>query len=221
MHIDEIAGASDMRRWGGLEYRLSDLVSGYLQRLGVNVTGIFCSLWPASIGCSYARAATRLRDMDAFLAVLQQQALQRKDLWPAPSALVVHLRLGDVLDWNRHKLCWAQLEAGRECQYVHAVTTYANFRVPPAVDHAILVGCPMYRAKQLRHRGNRSLNYVADVHRVIQRKLPVKSFRLDATADDDLVFLSRARYLLPGRGGFGSLAALAVRAANGTVVTLR
>jgi len=51
--------------------------------------------------------------------------------------------------------------------------------------------------------------------------VPVRSERIGAPVDDDIIFLSRARFLLPSsNSGFTRLVALAVRRANGTVLAL-
>mmetsp|Transcript_33492 Transcript_33492/g.110737 ORF Transcript_33492/g.110737 Transcript_33492/m.110737 type:complete len:166 (+) Transcript_33492:343-840(+) len=164
--------------------------------------------------------ARRVNDHEAFLIALRRKAAARPDLCPAATALVVHLRLGDTLDWDRTD-CPRSIARGTSCRFLHPAAAYRRLRLPRGVDHAVLVGDPFYRSKAVPHTGQRSLAYLGDVRQALRERVPVRSERIGAPVDDDIIFLSRARFLLPSsNSGFTRLVALAVRRANGTVLAL-
>lgn len=182
-------------RLGGAEYRLGDLFHGRFRLL--NETRLFCERWPVSIGCRYARTRRGVADRRALLDAVARGAPPER---PPNDTLVVHLRLGDVLDWDvyaRHFGC----TAARGCRWVHPLRSYATMCLPASARAAVLVGDPAYRT-----RGNASVAYRRAVARALERRNLTVRVRAPRAADDDLRFVAGARLLAPARGLFGDLA---------------
>ena len=91
------------------------------------------------------------------------------------------------------------------CYYIHPLTWYNKLPIPPSVKSVVIMGDPRYR--YLPQIGNRhSLEYRARISKIFadSHGLPV-TIREPRSADDDLAFMSRARHLVPSRGGFGAI----------------
>ena len=225
-------GLASMQVYGGAEYRLGDLVAGYLAHkhngmmtqmnlTAWNATAVFCARWPKSIGCSYASHARGSWDKRALYAAVEQAARERPNLAPAPDAIVIHLRLGDVIDWKRYD-CGVKLQKERSCVYDAPPHEYTEMvrKVPSHVTHAWLVGDPLYRAAAVQHNGTASMKFTQQVRKAIESRFLIHE-RFNQSADDDLVFMARSRYLMPARGGFGKIAAMAgIHMSNTTVYSI-
>jgi hypothetical protein len=188
-------------------YRLSDIVNGYLGRhTSGNVTKSVCSRWPASIGCVYLKqAAGRSNAHD----VLCREAARRADYEKRPLEQpldVVHLRLGDVLDWPYYR------QHRRQRFYLHPLEMYERVAIPRNVSSVTIMGDVNYRFRS--ESGNeRSLKFRNNVSRILRaRGLSVRFRPQNATADEDFVFALTARSLMTGRGGFADLLARCARA---------
>ena len=198
-------------------YRLGDIASGYLRRHvppGVNLTRLVCTAHPMTIGCRYLRKASHDKDWTTFWSIV--------DTSPSPSTpsnttLVVHLRLGDVLDWpyyRNRRGC----SATSGCYYVRPLRFYEAFVLRPwnATD-VVLVGNPAYRARGNESGTRASVQYLTAVKRSFERRgLPVR-LRTTSTPDADFLYMCRASLFLCSLGGYASLAAECVRRRGGTV----
>ena len=174
-------------------YRLSDLVNGYWSRhFDGNLTEYVCHNWPSSIGCEYARTKR------SICSIVRERTFQK----PAATTLVVHLRLGDVLDWpyyRQHRRCNEQTG----CYYVHPMSLYSKVPVPARVRHIELVGDENYR--KTISGINSSLTYKHHVYRSFVNRNYSVSIRARHNADEDLVYMSNARFFLASKGGFSKL----------------
>ena len=101
-------------------YRLGDLIYGYIdQRHGRSPLtnpprSIYCSTWPTSLGCAFVRSNASADTRGSGLKTLCHLARDMQPrLRPRPSSLVVHLRLGDVLDYSY----WREQRAGGGCSW--------------------------------------------------------------------------------------------------------
>lgn len=228
-------GLATMNIIGGAEYRLGDLFNGYLARHHAkyvnqmnlsrwNGAAVFCGRWPSSIGCEYCLSAQHDIDKDAMYRAVQVVAESNPGIQPDSDAVVIHLRLGDVFDWKeRYNCALRNLQKNTSCLYSNPAYVYKALvmKLPKLVTHVWIVGNPMYRAKSLRHGGNVSISFAEHVIKEIESILPVRGVRFNTSADDDLIFMARSHYLIPARGGYGSLAALAAtRMSNATVLYL-
>lgn len=204
-----------MERFGGLEYRLGDLFYGSLERRGVRVEHVFCDRWPSSVGCAYARTK-RLGSRGDWAALRAALAVRSASLaGPDNHTLVVHLRLGDVLDMpiyvHRHGC-----SAASGCAWVRPVADYSRLIVPPEVRLIEIVGNATYRVGS---GCAKSREYVRRVHGALSRVRPTRALRT-LSADEDLAYMASSGFFLPSRGRFSRLATDLVRERGGKIVTV-
>ena len=138
---------------------------------------------------------------------------------PGPQDLVVHLRLGDVLDNPFYAAKGCTLHTNTtDCPYVKPLHAYARLSLPRTVARAYLVGSPHYRARTAL----KSLEYVRRVRATLAER-GVRNIveLLNRDADEDLTFMARATYFVPSGGGFSSTVAELVRMNGGRVLWLQ
>ena len=80
----------------------------------------------------------------------------------------------------------------------------------------MIVSDPWYRFLK-RYGAQHSLEFRSRVEAVFAKRLQRVSVRPPGTADDDIVYMARARYLVPSKGGFSALAMEAALRNNGSV----
>ena len=203
-----------MERFGGVQYRLADLYFGSLERRGVNVGDVFCRNWPGSIGCEYAFRKRRGAnpDPDALSAAVDS----RRPRVPANDTLVVHLRLGDVLDMpvyaQRHRC-----DTFGGCAWVRPVCDYARLAVPPQVRSIEIIGDPHYRVGA--NGSERSASYLRLARQLLSRTRPTCVARA-ASPDADFLRMAASRFFFPSGGRFSRLAAEFVARRGGRVLSV-
>jgi hypothetical protein len=224
-------------------YRIGDLVYGFIEKKHRErpeqnpPKEIFCQRWPKSIGCAFTKAAKAKgvqppsrRALKILCNIAKAHTLADA---PPTNALVVHLRLGDVLDnWfyrteeNRKKRMLG-CNWWRGCYYVNAMSHFTNVsaRLAPSIERVIILGNSKYR--RLDPRSNYSEDYVARVIREFERapgrRVPLRiERRTNGTVDDDFAYLSRAHTLVPSPGsGFSRAAQFCALRAGAAVYTRR
>ena len=112
-------------------YRLGDVYTGYFER-HFDIARV-CSFWPSSLACDLASGRV---PRQLFCRSLARAVTD-------PGTVYVHLRLGDVLDWDVYR--------PRVGTYVIPVRHYNRTRLPPGVRRAAIVGNPWYRTRMTGH----------------------------------------------------------------------
>lgn len=190
----------DVARFGGLEYRVGDLVYGYFNKL--NVTHLFCNHWPSSIGCRYAQSRRKTPDFDAL------SRLVKGGETPPSNVLILHVRTGDVIDWPLYR---NKYRCHTGCRWVRPISVYARACIPCAIEHIQIVSKPNHRTEGVKSRA-----YLLELERLFKSYGYSVSMRTNFSADDDLRYIANARYLLPGLGRFGHIAERMAR--NATLI---
>lgn len=201
-----------------MEYRLADIFSGRMQKdatVAANLTSVICAGWPESIGCNILRQR-KARDLKTLLSLVDGHRTRAAIKSPPTDTLVVHLRLGDVLDWPFYvhvRKCTAEVG----CYYVHPISFYETLPIPPTLRRVQLLGDPRYRYRS-DVGSRRSVEYRARVADVFTRRHGLATtIRAPASADDDLAYMAQATHLVPSRGGYGALAHEVALHRNGSV----
>lgn len=191
-------------------YRLADAFGGYLTRHEPNATARVCGAWPGSLACAYLSRATRPRDWALLWRLVDARGVPDGD----NATVVVHLRLGDVLDWPHYRGARGCARASG-CYYVRPLAFYERVSLPRGVARADVVGDPTYRA---RYGTAHSVAYrEAVAARLRARGLVVLPLQ-HGSADEDLLRVCAARHLVPGLGGFAALAAACARRRGAAVL---
>ena len=197
-HMKRPVTNHDIDQMGGMEYRLGDLLRGYFSK--ANATEVFCSHWPNTIGCEYAKHQRKDSDYELLTTLV------RGGETPPNDSLVVHLRLGDVLDWPLYaKNYGCATTAG--CRWVVPLAQYLksleHLCIPKPVRTVYIVGNPNYRTEN--RNGSMSKSYMTSVVEFFRKRNYTTLTRSNSSADDDLRFMRNAHYFLPGRGRFAGI----------------
>ena len=211
-------------------YRLGDLLYGVIDSRAerfpeTNPTAdMYCQNWPNSLGCKLTLTnATRNKQGDGIKQLCKLvDNFNATTPSPSPTTLVIHLRLGDVLDYRYYRIgqhcTW---NAG--CHYVWPIDHYRRLikRLDPKINDIVVIGNPEYR--RIGAEGHRFTDdYVERVKREFETHKAKfggrLSIKLNNSADEDFVFMSRASFLAPARGsGFSKAAVFCARSRGSTV----
>lgn len=111
-------------------YRLANMYAGHMANDEalqstvkiVNLSTVVCDRWTRStvyIGCAYlSRAHGCVRDKECMLEALNENASRVNTDRPSANSMVVHVCLGDVLDWPFYMEVRKRL-GEKGCYYVH------------------------------------------------------------------------------------------------------
>ena len=212
-------------------YRIGDFTNGYISRHGVRNASFLCERWPLSIACELiGREFPNKRGIpvSSICRAIYDRSPSPSSSSSSPkpanrSELVVHLRLGDVLDWEyyRKKRGCGDLVEKRGCYYVHPLSYYArSLRIPSSVRTAIIISDPCFRVTPCRKATN-SHRYLEGVKNALRRRgLSVETLHSKRKdPDSDLSLAINSPYAVSGRGGvFSSIIRTCRKRANRTVL---
>tara|TARA_B110000008_G_scaffold279437_1_gene326488 strand:+ start:783 stop:1475 length:693 start_codon:yes stop_codon:yes gene_type:complete len=196
-------------------YRLSDLVNGYIDRHHNKYrdspsSSFFCESWPSSIGCEYQRMRKGV-DMNISLLKSIIDRRNHNKSFLQNDTLVVHLRLGDVLDLPYYRDSHRKIAK----LYVKPLVYYRRFNIPSNVRNAYIVTNESYRAYSYPQR---SVYYLSNVTNILkQRGLHVRQYK-GKSADEDLLFMARSIFFVKSGGGFSNLVSHMIHLYNHTVI---
>jgi len=175
-------------------YRLADIVSGYFSRhYGKNSTTFVCGKWPRSIGCEYLKTKKNVCDI---IKKRSNYYNQTKD------KLVVHLRLGDVLDWPYYIHKRKCSEKG--CYYIHPISFYQQVNISKYIKNIEIISNPYYRYIPF-YGSYKSIMYRDQVKKVFEKRGYNVTYRKSLSVDDDFLYMYNSINFLPGKGGFSNL----------------
>lgn len=203
-------------RWS---YRLNDLLNGYIRKQHIIDPNhqppeeFFCSFWPASIGCKLVRSNlshSYLANKKSLLYLINTSHVRVK---PSAKELIIHMRLGDVLDFEFYTRRGCTIQHG--CRYVKPISFYNRLNTKN-YTRAIIVSNINFRRYSFSY--NNSLVYLYTVISKLQKKGVIVNTRLNMSADDDLLYMAHSHHFVESGGGFSNLVAWCVRSMGGHVI---
>ena len=143
--------------------------------------------------------------------------LARANQLPANDTLVVHLRMGDVIDDVGDVVeFWS---GGQSTKYVFNRAYYDGLDYPAEIQRVVLVGSNVHHASD----HDRSHQYLLLVQEWFRTKLGVNVTTEwhggHHTPDDDFGYMTLASWFVVGGGGYSGLVAKCVLHNGGTVVS--
>ena len=190
-------------------YRLGDMVKVKLAR-GITPCGAegHIRLYPDSLTSRYLEAEGRsdeTKDIDIaakvsiLSSVVQAYALEKDAVTPKEDDLVVHLRLGDVVELTSYPLEYGVpgfLEPVEH--YIQRIEELA--KLTPLSKRVVLVYGSHVDALEEKSKAfiTAVVDGIAHLGLVVEHR--------SETADDDFVFISNARRLVVSGGGYSDLA---------------
>lgn len=239
-------------------YRVGDMISSRMERKEQPCSNVpngplppsceewHCQSWPGSLACRYVQSTEDENDWDA-LATLIRTRYTSPAFTPPSDAVVVHLRVGDILgdpslgeasygvghmtiDQILHSppVCVLPIRTdeehggeSRHC-YVKNLAYYeAQVRkLPSHVRTAYLIaGSHLPEELAGGSTFQRSSDYVRGIRDFFAAQGFTVHLRLGGAPDDDVAFAAHARYFIMGGGGFSILLANVNRIMNGITLT--
>ena len=195
-----------------------------------------CNTWPDSIGCRFLQSASLRLDNENFVGGLRYiDSAQRDTVFyqivagvlqdpdgetPSENTVVVHVRLSDALTRDN---CWGLppcMYAGR--LYVYPLTWYDKVvqdirnAFPQGVAPTIEVIGYAHHAVEAKniHRSN---DYRAKMVQYFKQHGFSASVRQDNLPDRDFLYMTRARFFVPGGGGFSRMIARLAQRHDGRI----
>lgn len=193
-------------------YRISDMLMGITHAnhsLDKNVSrnlDTFCENKQNLLACRFLeefhyRKFSR-EEFHYFAKWLRQNVRVTQEKLPN-TMLVVHLRIGDVINANNTR-------------YFRQMSYYKTVQIPTCIRDVVLVAGAHKRLSMVR-----SVTYVHGVAITFQRRGYNTSLLINASADESLVFIVRSRYFLSGMGGFAELLERMVVQFGGVLISNR
>ena len=121
------------------DYRLGDVVTGYVTRAHLRHPSTApsrestCERWPGTLACEYVSATPTDRNLTVLARLVEARNRDRE--WPNATTMTVHLRLGDVMEYEYY----VRRGCRTACRYVRALDFYRGLAVPRSVRTAYVV----------------------------------------------------------------------------------
>jgi len=181
-------------------YRLGDIVlnkdlDNYLNKIFYNI------YYRGSIATKYFNQKTKDQDYETLLKITKD-----KDTYEIPGKkdLVIHLRIGDVLDWEYADSIDDLLSGKNTWHYSKNYNYYEeklNLVKDKDIEKVILVG-----GFHTSSDHTRSIYYVKKVKEFIEKKGYEVSTRIgEGNPDQDFAYMVNSNYFLKSGGGYSKL----------------
>jgi len=203
---------TEMYRLGDMIHRSSGHNSRYSKETGFNY---HIKHFPNSIATEYLLKTTKSRDYHTLLDIINK----RQPKFYLDDTIVIHLRIGDVIDENKIKLDkllseYTTFSAGVNYvkpikYYTNLIDTIHNYKI----KKILLIG-------GFHRKGNhdKSLQYVNHIKQHFENNGFNCTTRINENADEDFLIMCNSKYFVPSGGGFSSIIKQMVILKGGTVI---
>ena len=178
------------------------------------VNGIF---FPGTIAWEYLHERYSVFDFEILCDRIVRRRGGSLSQLPPSDAVVIHLRLGDDIEWQwRHTDLWDGEDHRKVKNKAYFDAAVEKF--PVDVKTVIIVGSAVHRNYLSHSKGSEW--YTSKVVEFFTRRGYEVVQRLSALPDDDFVYLANSRYFLPTGGGYGGQASSCVERLGGTSINV-
>jgi len=179
-------------------YRIGDMVSTYSRFLDSGEK-YHLKTFPNSIASEYMKKTKKFKKYNILADIVRERSNNTDDL-PNDKDLIVHLRVGDVVEDNSSNL--SQILTNYSYNFLHNYTcpirniqdkinkSKENF------DKIILVA-----GSHKDILSPRSCKYIDVVKKYFENNGHIVELRLGKNPDDDFIFMSNAKYFIPSCSG--------------------
>lgn len=179
-------------------YRIGDMVSTYSRFLDSGEK-YHLKTFPNSIASEYMKKTKKFKKYNILADIVKERSNNTNDL-PNDKDLIVHLRVGDVVEDNSNNL--SQILTNYSYNFLHNYTcpirniqdkinkSKENF------DKIILVA-----GSHKDILSPRSCKYIDVVKKYFENNGHIVELRLGKNPDDDFIFMSNAKYFIPSCSG--------------------
>ena len=181
-----------MRAEWNNEYRLGDMIYSHLVR--DKYKQLYSSRYANSIVSKYMKRTTKSRDLDILESIIKEYSPRIK---PRKNTLVIHLRVGDVVKRDVDFLLKQEnlIYTKPLSYYKDVIKDYTKIKSITLVAG----GCFLKNNLPL------SKKFISKIKELYTEMGYNVNVRIGKNADDDFVFMSRAKHFIPGGGKFSNL----------------
>ncbi len=184
-------------------YRLGDMVKGKDFRDSEDGREYHYKNFPDSIATEYMKTTNEDNRYDILIDIVKRRSNELNT--PPPNMLLIHLRLGDVMDRTPYmaKDFLARTIYYQGWNYVKPLSYYQdiiNKIKDKNVKSITLIGGFHHPLKSK----NTSLEYVKLLGEFFEEKGFKVTQRIDHEPDDDFIYMCNASFFTPGGGGFSA-----------------
>ena len=180
-------------------YRLSDMVKRKHFRDRENGRKLHYELYPDSIASQYMRQTDKNHDIDVLINLIKKH---RPNLRPEEGELVVHLRVGDVVNEAKYTV--------KELLEKERAFSNGNFYVKPLSYYECHPKTKNGRIEKITlvaggckaHDFTKSKEYIQAIKNFFEESGVSVQTRLGNNPDDDFVYMCRSRFFIRSGGGF-------------------
>ena len=186
------------------EYRLGDMVRSESHRSKSNGRQLHYEKYPNSLASQYMKLTDKNNNYSILKTLVKQYDYK---ILPSPDELVIHLRVGEVLDSSKytvdeHLNDYKNYHNPSQTNYVYPLSYYKEklekFNKNKIKDVVLVCGgCFTF--------SNKSKEYISKIESFIKNKGFQVSIRQNKNPDDDFVYMCRSHYFIKSGGGFSEL----------------
>ena len=216
-----------------MAYRLGDVI----KNLYDSVDKYHLQQYPNSIAASYLKRVNMVKpsnvsnlkhlDKKIKLQIIEkivEDMLKKKSdfLLPTPKDLVIHVRIGDVIEEARCKfdhILKGDCLFSNKLNYIKPLSYYENIckylkNENISIDNSYIVAGTHFKLSL-----DVSCRYLNAIKNIFEKNNFITQLRINNHPDDDFVFMTKAKYFVTSGGGFSRYIGEFVRRNNGTVIS--
>ncbi len=202
-------------------YRLGDMFrQDYWHKEEKGDKSYHLNNFPISIASEYMRQTNESNNYEVLKGICD--AYFNNNAFPSTNLLIMHLRIGDVIDWRKNSVneflskpiaeWWGDIYVQPLSFYKKIALTIKKYQLP--IDSIELVGgfhTPLDSV-------DKSLAYVSAIKGFGESEGFTVTTRLDHPADDDFLYMINASYFTPSGGGFSKVIKRMVELNGGHII---
>lgn len=198
-------------------YRLGDIIQFKVFNKKILTKLVYKYYFSNTIASEYIKRtknSQELPDYDILFNIMKEKTKEYNI--PNNNELIVHLRIGDVIDWEYKDDIDELLEGKKHYYYLK---NYGNFdklfkKISNMnIEKIILVG-----GYHTQEDHSRSIEYVDKIKKYIEKNNYLVETRIDkASADEDFIYMSNSKYFLKSGGRYSDIINKMVKMNDGII----
>jgi GR25 family glycosyltransferase involved in LPS biosynthesis len=207
---------NDLYAGGNEGYRLGDMILWPKWRHHETGEQYHLENFPTSIASNYMRTTTKRKQYNILHSLIQVENAEK----PPKNALVIHLRLGDVLTIHGGDIpikdFLIKQQITNNAGYVKPLRYF--FEKIPIIQRYGIKNIILVAGSHFKVPCKRSHTYIHAVQKFFEQMGFNVSTRLGKKSDDDFIYMSSADFYIPSGGGYSSLIQEMIKLSNNRII---
>ena len=205
----------------GVGYRLGDMIKSKSMRAGDGGRQFHLDHYPDSIASEYMRRTDEESNIEILESIVSERSVRPEQV-PDSNTLILHLRIGDVIDQTPHmvkEFLARYVLYSNGVNYVKPLSYYEAVHkkmtaADPNISKVVILG----GYHKVLKRKAKSQKYVDRIQQFFESKNMSVTLRINMDADEDFIFMSNSSYFTPSGGGFSELVKKIVQKRGKTII---